>query len=431
MPIGPLQRVNLFYGQNGTGKTTISNYLQAPTEACYNSCEVVPTKDGRQVLVYNHTFIEKNFHETTSQPGIFTLNEDNIEAKGNLDAAEAAIVTLAAAHELEMEKGVTSKKVQDDAYEVLLKSVWEKKRRFDGSALAYCFKNFNTKERLLDAIRSTQLVTTTDTSEGLLVEAAELRQTSDQELPKISPLYFQAEALEADPLLQEIIIGSGDSYLSAFIQQLGNSDWVKYALQFERTAENQCPLCQQQLPNNFYDEVRKVFDQTYEQRIFLLHQFEKKYRGAVESFLRQCGAQIYQIQPIQQCVNQLQIVFQKNLQSIATKILSPSHSITLESTTELLSKLNNSIASEQLRIDAINTRIQNRKKLEENIKVRFWQWYRSSCDVDLVTFEKAEQIQGQIRQTAKEEIRSLRRRIQEQREIISKSKAATAYSAPK
>lgn len=31
LSIGPLTKVNLFYGHNRTGKTTIGNFLQAPT----------------------------------------------------------------------------------------------------------------------------------------------------------------------------------------------------------------------------------------------------------------------------------------------------------------------------------------------------------------------------------------------------------------
>ena len=103
--------------------------------------------------------------------------------------------------------------------------------------MAYCFRSLNTKERLLDAVRRVQLVETTDTAQGLLSEAAELNEASDQELPGIASITFQAGKLETDPIMQEVITGSGDSYLSAFIQQLGNSDWVKQALRYEVEAK--------------------------------------------------------------------------------------------------------------------------------------------------------------------------------------------------
>lgn len=422
--IAPLKRVSLFYGQNGTGKTTIGNYLQAPGEACYDVCGVEPVKAGREVLVYNHHFMEKNFQEATSQPGVFTLNEGNIEAKEALAAAEASISELTIAHDAEIEKGVSSKKIHDAAYEVLLESVWKPKREFDGTALAYCFKLLNTRERLLEAVRNVPLVASTDTSLGLLAEAAALKETSDQELPSIPTLAFQEQRLEGDPILQEVITGSGDSYLSAFIQQLGNSDWVKHALRYETEAHDKCPLCQQVLPPDFYAEVRKVFDKTYEERLDVLRKLEARYRGGVDQFLRRCEAQEYQHQAIKLQVNKLQAAFQKNLQAIVDKVASPSLITTLDSTAPLVAKLNGEIAAEQQKIDEINAKIKNRKQHDDSIKQRFWSWYRGACNAFIVTFDKVEKAQGRIRQTAKDEVQTLRSRIQEQQEIVRTSRAS-------
>lgn len=420
----PLQRVNLFYGQNGTGKTTIGNFLQAPEKPCYSACSVEPANGDRDILVYNQLFVEKNFHEAVSQPGVFTLYEGNIEAETSLSAAESSISELTVAHNAELEKGIDCKKAQDEAYEKLLDSVWEPKRGFDKTALSYCFKLLNTKERLLDHVRSVPYVEITDTPESLLAEVAELNDASDQELAAIAPVTFQAGELENAPIMIEAITGSGDSYLSALIQNLGNSDWVKQALHYEGEAGNQCPLCQQPLPQDFYAELRKVFDKTYEQRLSQLRQLENRYRGAIENILQQCEAPEYQVQAIQHHVARLQAVFQKNLQAIATKIHTPSLPVTLEPSEALVNTLNAEIATAQLKIDAFNTKIKNRKKHEEDIKRRFWNWYRASCNAALVEFEEINEKLSRQRQTAKEEVLSLRSRIQEQRNIVAQSKAA-------
>lgn len=422
--IDPLKRVSLFYGQNGTGKTTIGNFLQTPAQACYSFCSVEPAKTGREVLVYNHTFMEKNFHAVASQPGIFTLNEGNIEAEAALTAAEAAITNLTVAHDTAMEKGANCKKAQEQAREALLDSIWKPKRDFDNTALSYCFKSLNTRERLLDAVQRVPLVATSDTIQGLLNEAAELNEASAQEQPRITPITFQANELEADPIMQEIITGSGDSYLSALIQQLGHSDWVKQALRYEAEAKDQCPLCQQLLPQDFYAEIHKVFDKTYEQRLGVLQQLENQYRGAVDQFLRRCEAPEYQLQAIKLHVTKLHAVFQKNLQSLTTKVASPSVTITLEPTAPLVAELNNEIAAEQLKIDAINAKIRNRKQYQEDVKRRFWNWYRASCNAAFVAFEKIDKEQGRQRQVARDEVQTLREHIQSQREIIAQSRAA-------
>ena len=422
--IAPLKRVSLFYGQNGTGKTTIGNFLQSPEAACYSVCGVEPVKVGREVLVYNHVFMEKNFHEAQSQPGVFTLNEGNIEAEAALAAAESAIAELTISHDAEMQKGLNCKKAQDAAHEALLESVWKPKREFDNTALAYCFRSLNTKERLLDAVRRVQLVTSTDTAQGLLEEAAELSKTSDQELPGIPPVAFQAERLEGDPILQEVITGSGDSYLSAFIQQLGNSDWVKHAIRYQAEAADKCPLCQQPLPQDFYAEIHKVFDKTYEQRIELLQRLEREYRSAADQFQRRCEAPGYQAQTIKLALAKLNAVFQKNLQSLAEKIASPSLVISLEPTAPLVAAVNAEIAVEQSKIDATNAKIKNRKQHEEDIKQRFWCWYRGACNAAFTAYDKIDKAQGKLRQAAKDEVHSLRERILAQRAIVSQCRAA-------
>ncbi len=117
-------------------------------------------------------------------------------------------------------------------------------------------------------------------------------------------------------------------------------------------------------------------------------------------------------------------MFQKNLQAIATKIHTPSLPITLEPSEALVNTLNAEIATEQLKIDAFNTKIKNRKKHEEDIKRRFWNWYRASCNAALVEFEEINEKLSRQRQIAKDEVLSLRSRIQEQRNIVAQSKAA-------
>lgn len=420
--IAPLKRVNLFYGQNGTGKSTIGNFLQSPHNSDYRDCSIEPVKIDREILVYNHKFMEKNFRDAISQPGVFTLNEGNIEAETSLLAAEAKITDLTHAHDTEIQKGLNCKKIQDEAHEALLDKVWKPKRDFDGTALAYCFQNLNTKARLLEYVEKIELVATTDTSKGLLSEAIALNETSVQELPGIALTKFQAHDLELEPILQEIITGSGDSYLSSFIQQLGNSDWVKQSLHYESKAKDKCPLCQQSLPKDFYDEIRKVFDKTYEQRFDALQQLEERYRVAVDQFLRQCEAPEYQQKAIQFHISKLQSSFQKNLQLLATKIASPSLTITMESTASLVTDLNNEISAEQLKIDEINKKIKNKKHHEDDIKRRFWIWYRAECNSAFVKFEELYTEHEHQKQSAKAAVISLRAQIQEQREIAIQSR---------
>ncbi|SVD55967.1 uncharacterized protein METZ01_LOCUS408821, partial [marine metagenome] len=88
-----LLRINCFYGLNGSGKSTIAKYLQTPTELDFVSCAVTPDiEEG--VIVYNQKFVKDNFWDSTQQPGVFTVNEENVEAEKAIEVAEAKIEQL-------------------------------------------------------------------------------------------------------------------------------------------------------------------------------------------------------------------------------------------------------------------------------------------------------------------------------------------------
>lgn len=77
------QKVNFFYGANGSGKTTISNFLQNPADSLYRECKI-EWENGADadILVYNRRFRERNFKENIA--GVFTLGQATIEQKKTL-----------------------------------------------------------------------------------------------------------------------------------------------------------------------------------------------------------------------------------------------------------------------------------------------------------------------------------------------------------
>src|SRR5690554_331482 len=74
------KKINLIYGLNGTGKSTISNFLYQPDNPAYILCKLV-TAASVPVLVYNQSFIRDNFYVADSLQGIFSLSKENKEAE--------------------------------------------------------------------------------------------------------------------------------------------------------------------------------------------------------------------------------------------------------------------------------------------------------------------------------------------------------------
>lgn len=72
--IDELKKVNVIYGSNGTGKSTVSKVLAQVHK--FPQCHI-DWKDGipLDVLVYNKEFCEKNYSE--QMPGVFTYNPQN------------------------------------------------------------------------------------------------------------------------------------------------------------------------------------------------------------------------------------------------------------------------------------------------------------------------------------------------------------------
>jgi wobble nucleotide-excising tRNase len=67
------KKVNFFYGANGSGKTTISNFIYEPNNARFPDCKLNWKNEIElKSLVYNKEFRDRNFGNGTIA-GVFTL----------------------------------------------------------------------------------------------------------------------------------------------------------------------------------------------------------------------------------------------------------------------------------------------------------------------------------------------------------------------
>ncbi|MBX8590889.1 AAA family ATPase [Pseudomonas cichorii] len=171
--LGPLMRVNLIYGLNGSGKSTIANYLQDLAHKDYEQCQVVPAISQDQLFVYNQAFVEKNFHQET-QPGIFTLNQGNIEAEAAIREDEQRLEEV----RLQRQEVINNRKEfadllskENDRYKELL---WDIKKGLQQDSLHYCFDGFHTnKVKFKNSLEAMALPSDATNTAAELAEAAQ------------------------------------------------------------------------------------------------------------------------------------------------------------------------------------------------------------------------------------------------------------------
>lgn len=425
------KKINLIYGHNGTGKSTIANYLQEPENSDFESCSIKNSGTTPDVLVYNEKFIERNFFESINQPGVFTLSEGNKEAELAIEQAEKALSSLEVRRTLLTEEGVklNAKKLQK--LTELKDEVWKGKTRHDRTALEFCLDGYKKdKEKFLEQVRSAPLKLPGEINEAkLLQEAAELQSQSDIQKQNVTRITSNANAIEGNAVFLEVIVGSKDSYLSQLIQQLGNSDWVKNGRQYFDVQTELCPFCQQKLPKSFKEAVELLFDEAYDSKISELETLHINYQKLVNTITLHLDAPAFHDDYVlndnefKLAQSQLLAQLNANLQLIDSKRSSPSTPVNLVNTDNLLQSLNNCIDKLSARIKSLNDRVQNKKEHLTKIKSQFWSLNRTQYNSAITTADAGIAAIDSELNNKREELIKIKSEATQQKTVISENRA--------
>lgn len=138
------KKVNLIYGLNGMGKSTLSSYLYDMTGEPYRECRVEGLGNTDKVLVYNQKFIADNFYETEEISRYFYITKKNKEVKKIVDEAKIKLKTLIENQSMiEKEREELGDKYQKQLLD-FYKEVWKIKTEYTGGdrVLEYCLEGF-------------------------------------------------------------------------------------------------------------------------------------------------------------------------------------------------------------------------------------------------------------------------------------------------
>ncbi|MCT4613785.1 MAG: AAA family ATPase [Marinifilaceae bacterium] len=434
------KKVNLIYGLNGTGKSTLSNYLHNRTEDKYKNCNVEGLGENHDILVYNQTFIYENFFESENLKGIFTLSKENKDAE--LKIANA----LKEIEKFEKELEIKNKSLDTERTSLRTKldsaknTIWKIKTDYSGGdrVLEFCLEGYKgSKDNLFKHIFSITKPTDKPTKsiDNLKNELHSISGSNDRKYSELSQISFASSKIETETIFNKQIVGNENSSVSHLIKELGNSDWVKLGLQYISKEENEeskiCPFCQEKtISKELIKSIENYFDESYESDINLIKKFLRDYSEAIQSVP---NTALFESNPkFEVHKKDFEIKYrafwkliEDNKKLIEDKLKTPSVSVTLNNSIKALHELNEVIQKINVLIKEHNTNIDQRAKVKSNIKSTFWQIMRWDYDQTISSYSNDEKTAISKAENLKTSIKEYNSKVSEQKEIISEQQKLT------
>lgn len=348
-----LRKINFIYGANGSGKTSISRVIAAP--ANHSGCTIRWTNERPlECLVYNADFVERNFR--SSLPGIFTLGEHDAAVLDQIEFARKKIA--------EIERDInarnivlrgadgTSGKLRDQSTlrENIENECWKVKNRHDADFQSAFTGVRNSKARFCDKILSERAYNQAalHSLDDLKKRAAVIFESGlTRENAVRVPDSTELTRLEALPILAKKVVGQGDVNITALIDRLGNSDWVKQGVGYFVKSTPQCPFCQQDVDADLAKRIGDYFDEAYDRDIADITRLVTGYEAASTTYLQvlneisQTGSRYIKADQLAGLVERVTSRLALNRQHIARKQKEPSAVVVVEDNTDLFAEIRN------------------------------------------------------------------------------------------
>ncbi len=399
------KKVNFLFGLNGSGKTTISRYLRSPQQERYADCKTDWYGAAIECCVYNTDYVKDNFLESSIH-GIFTLGEENIEIKQEIDTLNKRLKDISEkknALEVKLNgneetKGLNKELVEHEAtYSDIF---WKIKQQLDNESSPILLALTGVRGSK-DTFKSTLL-------EQFRLNEAELKEKS--ELEHLCKTLFDANienanslnyisfdelvSFETEPILGTVIVGKEDVDIAALIKRLGNDAWFRQGVQYLEHSEGKCPFCQEPLKDDFKQKVEEYFDESYLKALEEIETLCKKYIYAAEKIMQNVSA-LENVSPdfvnkdeLGTIIKSLSDKIDTNLKEINLKKDSPNIVIQLDSMATQAAEIKRIIDMANKAISEHNERVANIKTEKSNLTSQAWRYILSALTRDIDAYKK-------------------------------------------
>lgn len=384
--INDLKKVNFIYGANGSGKTTISNYILNTSDTNYKDCQIEWDNDEPlTTYVYNKRFREQSFFKGDI-PGVFTFGNATPEQVQELSDKKDEIKELreAAREEKRRLKGF-EEQLEGEA-DRFKETVWNTYNTPNKIQFREAFKNCGTKEKFKNRLlqeygnNASELFSKEELLDQAKTVFGERPQVIDP-LPLLDVERFKViEELET---WETPIVGKNDVPIADLIKKLGNSDWVDQGQKFIHNET--CPFCQQQtIYADFKKQLEDFFNESYKNKLIEVEKLGVEYKELSKKLI----GQIEKIEQREKEKSDTKIdwinfnteieLLKSRLKESQTvmddKLKEPSRKFSITILTDLYDQLNERITLANKAIETHNKIVKNYDTAHRNLVQSIWKW---------------------------------------------------------
>ena len=383
--------INFFFGNNGTGKSTLAKKVGVPATTEW-APGAVPA--DYELMVYNEEFIIDNIQSYGNIPGVFTITQQNAEIKAEVDMKNSALRDLrtkvkgsgeAIAKEQEKQKKV------DGTYE---KTVWDMtepiRTQYKEAQAGYT----RDKKKFVAQLEKYSPI---DIDESELAQLyAVAYGASDTKFSEYKSI--DSSTIPTTPILEESIVGSSDTAFASFVRTLNASGWLTQGHKaYQHEAGKKCPYCQQDLPDTFEADLASCFDEQYKKSVSELEQYVAAYRAAlnaIHSILTENSKNLFACDLLQEYKTKVDLFMeraQNNVTLLKQKTDDPAKAVPLPDLVDILRELNAVIEQINAKIKEYNAIIDARGKKQQYCIEQVWQLMAFICQSEIAVHKSGKE----------------------------------------